>query len=60
MMADALMKYETITGGQIDQIMDGKDPDPPEGWQDSEPDAPSGGVSDTGDRTSVGGPAEQV
>ena len=60
MMADALMKYETITGGQIDQIMDGKEPDPPEGWQDSEPDAPSGGASDTGDRTSVGGPAEQV
>ena len=60
MMADALMKYETITGGQIDQIMDGKEPDPPEGWQDSEPDAPSGGASGTGDRTSVGGPAEQV
>jgi cell division protease FtsH len=60
MMADALMKYETITGGQIDQIMDGKEPDPPEGWQDSEPDAPSGDASDTGDRTSVGGPAEQV
>ena len=61
-MADALMKYETINGSQIDQIMEGLEPDPPEGWQDSESDIPEGkdDASDAGDRTSVGGPAEQV
>ena len=28
-MADALMKYETIDAGQIDDIMNGKEPRPP-------------------------------
>ena len=62
MMADALMRYETIDGGQIDQIMEGRKPDPPAAWQDNEPDAPDGteDSEDGGDRTSVGGPAEQV
>jgi cell division protease FtsH len=62
LMADALIKYETIDGTQIDQIMEGHEPDPPEGWQDSESDTPAGGhsdVDDAEDRTSVGGPAEQ-
>jgi cell division protease FtsH len=31
-MADALMKYETIDDSQIREIMDGKPPTPPEGW----------------------------
>jgi cell division protease FtsH len=35
-MADALMKYETIDSGMIDQIMEGHEPDPPEGWQDGD------------------------
>ncbi|MFC1719882.1 ATP-dependent zinc metalloprotease FtsH [Pseudomonadota bacterium] len=64
LMADALMKYETINGGQIDQIMEGHEPDPPEGWQDndSEPEVTNSAddVKDAPDRTSVGGPAEQV
>ena len=62
MMADALMRYETIDGGQIDQIMEGREPDPPAAWQDNEPDEPDGteDSEDGGDRTSVGGPAEQV
>ena len=34
-MTDALMKYETIGTSQIDQIMEGKIPDPPEDWDDS-------------------------
>lgn len=34
MMADALMKYETIDVGQIDSIMEGKIPDPPKDWTD--------------------------
>jgi len=40
LMADALMKYETIDVGQIDAIMEGKVPDPPSGWND---DSSSGG-----------------
>ena len=35
LMADALMKYETIDSKQIDDIMEGKEPRPPEGWSDS-------------------------
>ncbi len=49
LMADALMKYETIDSGQIDTIMDGKDPGPPDDWSDDEkgstPDEPTGKAS---------------
>ncbi len=31
-MAHALIKYETIDTDQIDSIMNGKEPDPPKGW----------------------------
>ena len=41
LMADALMKYETIDRYQIDDIMEGREPRPPKGWGDS---GPSGGV----------------
>lgn len=34
-MADALMKYETIDGEQIDDIMNGQLPRPPKGWNDA-------------------------
>ena len=34
LMADALMTYETIDARQIDQIMEGREPEPPEGWND--------------------------
>ena len=34
MMADALMKYETIDSGQIQDIMKGKIPGPPADWDD--------------------------
>ncbi len=40
-MANALMKYETIDRLQIDDIMEGRTPRPPKGWNDS---GPSGGV----------------
>jgi cell division protease FtsH len=40
LMADALIKYETIDVGQIDAIMEGRMPDPPSGWTD---DSSSGG-----------------
>ncbi|MBT3697287.1 MAG: ATP-dependent zinc metalloprotease FtsH [Gammaproteobacteria bacterium] len=35
-MADALMKYETIDVKQIDEIMDGKIPSAPESWSDDD------------------------
>ncbi|HET6591574.1 MAG TPA: ATP-dependent zinc metalloprotease FtsH [Xanthomonadales bacterium] len=62
LMAAALMKYETLDKQQIDQVMEGREPDPPEGWQDSDGEAasPQEEASSGGDRTSVGGPAEQV
>tara|TARA_R110000868_G_scaffold92350_6_gene256198 strand:+ start:60512 stop:62446 length:1935 start_codon:yes stop_codon:yes gene_type:complete len=41
MMADALIKYETIDRHQIDDIMEGRTPRPPKGWGDS---GPAGGV----------------
>jgi cell division protease FtsH len=34
MMAEALIKYETIGEDQIRDIMDGRDPRPPTGWED--------------------------
>jgi len=65
LMADALMKYETIDRFQIDDIMEGRVPRPPKGWGDS---GPTGGVtadesaseskgSDDGREPSVGRPA---
>jgi cell division protease FtsH len=33
-MARALMKYETIDQGQIKDIMEGREPQPPEDWED--------------------------
>ena len=65
LMAGALIKYETLDKGQLDQIMQGQEPDPPEGWQDSEGDVSgyagkTGDSGDSSDRTSVGGPAEQL
>ena len=39
-MADALMKYETIDSDQIDAIMDGREPGPPQDWSDDEPGTP--------------------
>ena len=66
-MTDALMKYETIDLKQIDQIMLGKIPDPPEGWDDSGPDGDKKNDSDSvndpevssGEDSSIGGTAEQ-
>ncbi|MDH5547820.1 MAG: ATP-dependent zinc metalloprotease FtsH [Gammaproteobacteria bacterium] len=47
-MADALIKFETIDRGQIDNIMDGKPPGEPSDWEESDLDAnkPDAGVSD--------------
>ena len=42
-MADALIKYETIDETQIKDIMAGRDPQPPAGWDDSATPTPPGG-----------------
>ncbi len=46
LMANALIKYETIDAKQIDDIMEGKEPRPPQGWVDQEPRGGSGSGSD--------------
>ena len=60
-MADALIKYETIDETQLKDIMDGKQPNPPEDWDSDEPPVAGGGGSAVSDQddASIGGPAEQ-
>jgi cell division protease FtsH len=63
-MAEALVKYETIDSGQIDDIMAGKPPGPPADWDDSAPTAGSGdsrGASsaDESPDSKIRGPAGQ-
>jgi cell division protease FtsH len=62
-MADALMKYETIDRFQIDDIMDGKSPRPPQNWEDATPPSGQPGVSSKDAKVtgsgSLGKPAEQ-
>ena len=62
-MAEALMKYETIDAQQIEDIMDGKPPRPPEDWEDDKP-ASGGGsapapTAKPGEPGVIGGPAGQ-
>lgn len=64
MMAAALMKYETIDAKQIDDIMSGKEPRPPEGWSDDNDDIGKPKVEKTesenqDSESSIGGPAAQ-
>lgn len=40
-MSDALMKYETIDRAQIDDIMAGREPQPPKDWSDQASDSDS-------------------
>lgn len=58
LMAEALMTYETIDARQIDQIMDGNEPDPPSGWNDPPPpDDPKSGDEASDDGEVSGSPA---
>jgi cell division protease FtsH len=65
-MADALLKYETIDADQVRDIMEGRAPRPPKDWSDN-PDAGSSNSGDAGDSKAdikptdrpVGGPAGQ-
>jgi len=51
MMADALMKYETIDADQIDDIMAGKQPRDPKGWDDNNHDNDGSSVKKVDDVT---------
>ena len=61
-MAKALVKYETIDSSQIDAIMAGQEPGPPEDWtdDDDQDQGTSNGVTDKEGQTgTIGGPAGQ-
>ena len=44
-MSEALIRYETIDRFQIDDIMEGKIPRPPQSWEET---PPGGGVAEVG------------
>ncbi len=61
-MADALIKYETIDKDQIADLMNGKTPQPPQGWDDSSSGGGETKSSETAEDKSssdskIGGPA---
>ncbi len=63
-MAEALIKYETLGVEQIDDIMTGRAPRPPEDWMDDDssrgahgPDVEDKPASETGKDGKIGGPA---
>jgi cell division protease FtsH len=59
-MAKALMKYETIDMSQVKDIMDGRDPQPPEGWEDPDDSPPPRKKEKKADTvTPIGGPASE-
>jgi cell division protease FtsH len=64
MMADALIKYETIDHEQIDDIMSGRTPRPPKNWDEQSPNSgtPAGsqGASISGGTSGFGSPAPQL
>jgi cell division protease FtsH len=49
LMAEALLKYETIESGQIDDLMTGKVPKPPKDWHDSDSNGSKKEVINDGD-----------
>jgi cell division protease FtsH len=65
MMAEALIKYETIDEEQIKDIMSGKPPRPPRDWDEHEPRSGSGSATaDSSDEKgksggTIGGPASE-
>jgi cell division protease FtsH len=60
-MAEALIKYETIDSIQIDAVMAGREPPPPEEWtNDGPPSAPATSAEPkSDDKSDIGKPAEQ-
>ncbi|MGI9211708.1 MAG: ATP-dependent zinc metalloprotease FtsH [Methylococcaceae bacterium] len=63
LMADALMRYETIDRFQIDDIMEGLIPRPPQSWEENPPDGGTPGTHDNREKptktTSLHKAAEQ-
>ncbi len=64
LMAEALIKYETIDSKQIDDIMSGRPPRPPQDWTDSKPTSGTGVPAAEADKGlqpdgKIGGPAGQ-
>ena len=63
MMATALLKFETIDASQIDDIMNGKKPQPPADWDEDEDEPGTGAGSEKKEESSpdspLGGPAGQ-
>ena len=56
-MKDALLEYETIDKSQIDEIMAGRTPSPPESWDDKDSkDSPGLDEADTGNDNQGAGP----
>jgi len=43
LMAKSLMKYETLDDSQVKEIMEGREPTPPEDWDDSNDSTPAAG-----------------
>ncbi len=61
-MAGALIKYETIDENQIKDIMQGKEPEPPEGWDDNDKPKSKSSTLDGDDKKTkpkIGGAANQ-
>ena len=59
-MARALMKYETIDMSQVKDIMEGREPKPPEGWGDiDEPPAAKKKKGKSDPVAPIGGPASE-
>jgi cell division protease FtsH len=60
-MAKALMKYETIDIEQIKDIMEGREPRPPEGWDEPDDKTPPAKPQEekTDNVTPIGGPASE-
>ena len=56
-MADALMKYETIDAKQIDEIMEGKTPSAPESWTDDDNSDTKGGSAASKESSATTTPA---
>jgi len=59
-MAKALMKYETLDMEQVRDIMEGREPKPPEGWSDAdEPPAPKKKKGRSDSVAPIGSPASE-
>jgi cell division protease FtsH len=59
-MADLLMKYETIDSDQIDAIMEGREPGEPKDWTDSSSTPPPASSTDSDDKSTTSKPADQL